>query len=155
MNDPYVDIRLLELRESKPDSVLHRWEVVRYNGSPVDVELSTDVTYERATHTVTLHLGVHYTTLRSQIRRRLLDYAIEARFQLISDGALEIDDDEVVISTELLRLMLSIGIGALRGMISLRTAGTFLVHYPLPIYNMDRLIHNIVMAGDPIESDIA
>jgi hypothetical protein len=155
MNDPYVDIRLLELRESKPDSVLHRWEVVRYNGSPVDVELSTDVTYERTTHTVTLHLGVHYTTLRSQIRRRLLDYAIEARFQLISDGALEIDDDEVVISTELLRLMLSIGIGALRGMISLRTAGTFLVHYPLPIYNMDRLIHNIVMAGDPIESDIA
>lgn len=154
MNDPYVDIRLLELRESKSDSVLHRWEVVRYNGSPVDVELSTDVTYERATHTVALHFGVHYTTLRSQIRRRLLDYAIEARFQLISDGALEIDDDEVVISTELLRLMLSIGIGALRGMISLRTAGTFLVHYPLPIYNMDRLIHNIVMAGDPIESDI-
>ena len=155
MIDPYVDIRLLELREAKSDSVLHRWEVVRYNGSPVDVELSNDVTYERATHTVTLHLGVHYTTLRSQIRRRLLDYAIEARFQLISDGALEIDDDEVVISTELLRLMLSIGIGALRGMISLRTAGTFLVHYPLPIYNMDRLIQNIVMAGDPIESDIA
>ena len=131
MNDPFVDIRLLELRESKTDSILHRWEVFRYNGSPVDVELSTDVTYERATHTVTLHLGVHYTTLRSQIRRRLLDYAIEAEF------------------------LLSIGHGAMRGMISLRTAGTFLVHYPLPIYNMDKLIHNIEMAGEPIESDIA
>ena len=155
MNDPFVDIRLLELRESKTDSILHRWEVFRYNGSPVDVELSTDVTYERATHTVTLHLGVHYTTLRSQIRRRLLDYAIEAEFLLISEDSLEIDDDEVVISTELLRLMLSIGLGAMRGMISLRTAGTFLVHYPLPIYNMDKLIHNIEMAGEPTESDIA
>lgn len=148
MKQEELDIRLVELRENKQLTQMHRWEFVRYEGTPVDVEISTGFRKSRSKKLVVLELGAHYTTVRGQIRRRMLDYVIDAEFEINDmNGVIESDREELVLTTDVLRLMLSIAIGALRGMIALRTSGTFLVHYPLPVYDLDKLVENIVAAG--------
>lgn len=154
MWDPQIDLRLIELREVKPLTRLHRWEFMHFRGNKADVELSTHFDKDTSRNTVTLQLGAHYTVLRSQIRRRLLDYVIEAEFMISrADGLIVVSDHEMMITPDLLRLMLNISIGAIRGMIALRTAGTALARFPLPVYNLDRLIANIEDAGVTVDSD--
>lgn len=154
MKQEELDIRLVSLRESKENTKLHRWEFMRYEGGTVDVELSTGFRINRRHHTVTLILGAHYTTLRSQIVRRLLDYVVEAEFEVSDlESVIEEESGEVLLTTDMLAMMLSVGVGAMRGMIALRTANTFLVHYPLPVYNVGMLIDNIVAAGENTMAD--
>ncbi len=153
MKHDEIDIRLLELREDKQHTRLYRWELVRYDGAPVDVELSTDFKANTGKGTVTVRLGAHYTTMRTQMRRRLLDYVMEAEYGVTdADGLIDVADNEVLVTTDFLRLMLSIALGAMRGMIALRTEGTFLSKYPLPIYNLGTLLDNIVNSGTPAAS---
>lgn len=148
MRQEELDIRLVELRENKQLTQMHRWEFMRYSGTAVDVELSTNFRKDGPKRLVVLELGAHYSTMRGQIRRRLLDYVVDAEFEINDiDGVIDADREELVLTTDLLRLMLSIAIGAIRGMIALRTSGTFLVHYPLPVYNLDEMVDNIVAAG--------
>lgn len=149
MKQEELDVRLVSLRESKEKTKLYRWEFMRYEGGIVDVGLSTGFRINRRHHTVTLILGAHYTTLRSQIVRRLLDYVVEAEFE-VSDLGVVMDDEggEVFLTTDMLGMMLSVGVGAMRGMIALRTSNTFLMHYPLPVYNIGTLVDNIVAAGE-------
>lgn len=146
--DLQMDMRLINLHEVASQSRMYRWEFVRYDGSDVDVELSTKLNRDVKRSTIHLRLGAHYTTFRSQIRRRLLDYVIDAEFE-IKDvrGVIEASPTEMVITPALMRLMLSISIGALRGMIALRTQNTFLRHFPLPVYDMEELISTIDAAG--------
>lgn len=144
-----LDIRLLELRENKRLTKINRWEFMRFSGTEVDVELSTDFNRDRVHRTITLQLGAHYTALRSQIRRRLLDYVIDVEFEIMHpDGLIVVEDDEITLTPNLLHLMFSIAMGALRGMIALRTANTFLAHFPLPVYNLYDLIEHIAAAGE-------
>lgn len=156
MKQQDIDIRLIGLRELPRLSVIHHWEMVRYSGTPVEVNLTTDFSRNESSHVVRLRLGVHYTTYRGQIMRKLLDYVIEADFELIHQPADFISGNrDVILPTDLVSLMLSIGIGAVRGMIALRTSRTFLRHYPLPVYDINSLIDDIIMAGEDIYADRA
>lgn len=144
MDNRDIDIKLLQISEVKPFTHVNRWEMMLFRGGDVDVELSTEFRRNEPKRTVTLRLGAHYNTLRSQIRRRLLDYVIDAEFSVSAlDDVVDMADHELLITPELLRMMLSITIGAIRGMIALRTSGSALAPYPLPIYNLDSLIGKI------------
>lgn len=149
MEQNEVDIRLIGMREMRSLTRFHRWEFMRANGSDVDVELSTKFDKDHRGHAVRMQLGAHYSALRGQIRRRLLDYVIETEFEIVdSEGVIEESRTELVLTPDLLRLMLSVSIGAIRGMIALRTAHTFLAHFPLPVYDLDSLIGTIAAAGN-------
>lgn len=151
MKSNEIDIRLISLSEDRNQTHMYRWEMLRYTGATIDVELSTAFRVNRRRKTVSLLIGAHYTTLRTQILRHLLDYVIEAEFE-VSDfnGVVDQQSGELLISTDMLSLMLSVGIGALRGMLALRTEGTFLSHFPLPVYDLDELIDNVVASGQNI-----
>ncbi len=130
--------------------------MMRYDGAPVEVNLTTSFNKIAASGIVTLRLGVHYTTMRSQIVRKLLDYVIEADFEISGqDFDAEMSDEDMIVPADLLALMLGISIGAARGMIALRTQRTFLRHYPLPVYNLDTLIDNILVAGQEVTATAA
>lgn len=148
LDDTQMDMRLIDLHEVPSMTRFFKWEFVRYDGSDVDVEISARLNRDARRSTITLRLGARYTTFRNQIRRRLMDYFIDAEYE-INDvrGIVEESATELVVTPELLRVMLSISIGALRGMIALRTQNTFLRHYPLPVYDMDELIAHIDAAG--------
>ena len=136
-----LDIKLLRIEEDSTH--FYRWELMRYEATPVDVSLTSDFSYRAGRRLVSLRLTARYTTFRNQMNRRLLDYVVNSEFELLGPDA-EVSVEELVVDTELVRLMLGVALGAMRGMISLRTANTFLSHFPLPIYNINELMEPIM-----------
>lgn len=76
------DIRLIDISEVKRASVIHHWETMRYEGGKVNVALSASFNMCRESSEAIITVGVHYTTLRSQVIRKLMDYAVRARFEI-------------------------------------------------------------------------
>lgn len=151
MADKDLNIRLVSIKEDAESTRMYLWEVLRYEGGSVDVELSTEFGRNPERGTVTLEIVARYTTLRGQIVRRLLDYGAVGEFDVkYDDAAGEDGEGDVVLTTDAIRLMLSITLGALRGMVAVKAANTFLSRYPLPIYDMDELLDNMIAAGENI-----
>lgn len=148
MADKELNIRLVGLKEDTANTRMYLWEMMRYEGGGVEVELSTEFGRNAERGTVTLEIVARYTTLRGQIVRRLLDYGAVGEFEIKRGAGFATDDaGDVVVDTDVIRMMLSITLGGLRGMIAVKTANTFLSGYPLPIYNMDELMENMLAAG--------
>ncbi len=140
------DIRLIDISEVKQASVIHHWETMRYEGGKVNVALSASFNMCRESSEAIITVGVHYTTLRSQVIRKLMDYAVRARFE-ISDikGLVDIEYGDILLPPGLLHLMLSVSVGALRGMLALRTANTFLANFPLPLLDLTEIMDHMDM----------
>lgn len=152
MSESELNIRLIGMKENKSQSRINHWELLRFDGKgSVDVSLSTGFDADPRSRRVVLTIGAHYTVLRSQIWRRLLDYVMEAEFEITVDN--QTDESamaELLVSQDLLKLMLNIAIGGMRGMIALRTAGSALDGYPLPLYNINELIERIVASSESV-----
>ncbi|MDE6489735.1 MAG: hypothetical protein K2L49_01080, partial [Muribaculaceae bacterium] len=108
-------------------------------------------------HEITLSIGTRYTTVRNMISRLLIDYNIELTF------ATSGDDNELYTGTigrspslppQLATVMLSVGIGSLRGMMASRTAGSMLARYPLPIINVSELVSRIAYGSMPAANSV-
>lgn len=119
---------------------------MRYEGGKVNVALSASFNMCRESSEAIITVGVHYTTLRSQVIRKLMDYAVRARFE-ISDikGLVDIEYGDILLPPGLLHLMLSVSVGALRGMLALRTANTFLANFPLPLLDLTEIMDHMDM----------
>ncbi|MDE6322763.1 MAG: hypothetical protein K2L46_00205 [Paramuribaculum sp.] len=151
MESQELDIRLLKLEEDPDRTHFYRWEMMRFEGTPVDVKLMSDFSHHTGSNIIHLSLTARYTTLRSQICRHLLDYTVGADFELHCPGA-ETTNEEMIVDAHLVRLMFSVALGALRGMLALRTSHTFLANYPLPVYNVDSLMEPIIREAKTIDA---
>ncbi|MCM1029294.1 MAG: hypothetical protein NC342_06685 [Pseudoflavonifractor sp.] len=138
-------LRVARIDELPSLSDFHRWSIIRFKGEPVGVNLSTRYIIDPSTpDMLRLRLVAHYHTVRSQIIRPLIDYAIEVVFEVDNLQSMASEKDgELLLATGLLSLTLSVGIGALRGMIALGVRNTFLAHYPLPVFRIADLITKI------------
>lgn len=152
MKVPELDIKLLKIQEDHERTHFYRWEMMRYSSTPIDVNLSTSFSYRAGGHMVRLILSARYTTLRDQMSHRLMDYSVISDFELLGPDA-EADPDEIIITTDLIKMMLGVAIGAMRGMIALRTAHTFLAHYPLPVYDLETLMKPVINAASEVRSE--
>lgn len=152
MKNAELDIKLLQIREDRDRTHFYRWEMMRYCATPIEVNLSTGFSYRAGRHVVRLMLSARYTTIRAQMSHRLMDYTVIADFELLGPDS-EADADEIIVSADLVKMMLGVVIGAMRGMIALRTAHTFLSHYPLPIYNLETLMKPIINAASELPAN--
>lgn len=138
-------LRVIRIDEIPSQSEFHRWSILRFKGEPVGVTLSTDFRLDpKHPEILRLRLTAHYHTVRAQILRPLLDYTIEVVYEVDNLEAVASEaDGELLLATGLLSLTLSVGIGALRGMIALGARNTFLSHYPLPVFRIADIIASI------------
>lgn len=140
---PEFDINITSISENNALSRIHRWEIARYNGARVETRLTA--AFDTAGHDrVRLRLGANYIALRGIIARPLLEYV--ADFEFIVENAshsVMVTENAVYIPPKMLATMLSIGIGALRGMLAVRTRGTFLARHPLPMLSIGDLLQNL------------
>lgn len=144
MDTEDIDIRIVSVVENHEETVMHRWEMIRHNGSPVNVEINAKFDIEGKDRLV-LRLSATYTTIRSLIVRPLLHYSMEASFDVDHLDEISVEaDGTVLLPRELLVMAMGVGIGALRGMIAVKTADTFLAHYPLPLFDLRSLVSNMV-----------
>lgn len=138
-------LRVAHIDELPSLSAFHRWSILRAKDEPVGVSLSTRYIIDpNHDNILKLRLVARYHTLRSQIIRPLIDYAIEVSFEVEDLASMASEKDgELLLATGLLSLTLSVGIGALRGMIALGVRNTFLARYPLPVFSIAELLNKI------------
>lgn len=150
-----MDIRLTKVREVTSLTRLYRWEILRMASasSQVKVGLKAKVDLLPGDGAVRLLLTAYYTRVRGMVRRPLLDFAVETDFEVddfdrhFSDA---VNGERIIdLPPSVLTLMLSVGIGAMRGMIAQRTKGTPLEATPLPLINISSLVSRLIYAAPP------
>lgn len=151
MESQELDIRLLNIEEDRDRTHFYRWEMMRFEGTPVDVKLMSDFAHHTGSHIIHLSLTARYTTFRSQMCRHLLDYTVGADFELRGPDA-TLTKNEIIVDAHVIKLMFSVALGALRGMLALRTSNSFLANYPLPVYNVDTLMEPIINDAKTIDA---
>lgn len=159
MRHSEMDIRIVKIAEQPGKCHINRWEMMRYGSAPGDISvdlharLDTDARADR----LTLTLGAVYSYMRSMVKRPLLDYTVEAEFEI---PALEEyvgftpSRDKVDIPPAVMSLMLSVALGALRGMIAQKTVGTALEYRPLPLVNLSSLVSRLIYGSKPAKPAI-
>lgn len=159
MRHSELDIRILKITEVPGKCHLNRWELMRYAGNEneISVDLHARVDIDSKVDCLSLRLGTVYTYLRSMVKRPLLDFTIEAQFEIPSiDDFVSFNDDhdKVDLPPSLMSLVLSVALGALRGMIAQKTVGTALEYRPLPLVNLSSLVSRLIYGSRPKESTI-
>ena len=144
-----LDIRILSIAENKSLTYINRWEIMRYTGTDIHVDLTAKFSMNRSSSIATVELGAHYSALRLQVMRRLLDYTVRVKFEIFNlSGLVDIEYGDMLVPPGLLRMMLGVSLGALRGMIAVYTAHTFLANFPLPLYDLNEIINSMTLNAD-------
>lgn len=159
MRPSELDIRIVKIAELPGKCHINRWEMMRYSSNPEDisVDLHARLDTDSSSDVITLRLGAVYTYMRAMVKRPLLDYTVEAEFEIpgIENFINFSQNREVVdIPPSVMSLMLSVAVGALRGMIAQKTVGTTLEHRPLPLVNLSNLVSRLIYGSKPKEPTI-
>lgn len=144
METPEINISLLSVNENRQLTAISRWEIYRHPvKEPVDIDISVKFLPLSDT-SIVLRLGILYTSTRALVRRPLIRYTVDATFEVSNlEHLMEVDESGILLPRQLSVTMLSIAIGAARGMLALRTRGTFLEAHPLPLYDLRRLVRRV------------
>lgn len=144
MKQGEVNIRLSGLHELPQESYISARSIRICKGEEISVALRLRIEPDVEASIVRLKLGVCYSCVHKYLRRTLLDYRIEADFEIDRlQEHVEVNGADAVLSTRLLTMMLSVTIGSLRGMLAVRTARTWLAACPLPVINVSELISRL------------
>ncbi len=135
------NIRIANVREVPSVCHISRWERMRYAGGEIAVTLASKFIPHPEIHTISLRLTTTYCHMRSMMRHTILRYCIEMDFELEPEGMPRFDNGKGIdLPPRLMMLMYGPAVGALRGMLAIRTANTFLQEYPLPLINISALV---------------
>ena len=89
-------------------------------------------------------LLIKYEYQEGNINEELCQYEIECVFKIMEfDQAIKLNKTKINIEDSILSNLLSITIGTIRGMLALKTAGTVLNAYPLPLLNPMDIIQKL------------
>lgn len=149
MKPEEFNISVRSITELPRLSTIHRWEMMRHSeASPIESAISVAFDDNHRDDSVALRIGVRYTAMRGAVMRPLLTYFIRVEFAVndISHHTL-MTDNAVYLATGMLPVMLGVSIGALRGMLAIRTAGTFLASHPLPMLSVPDLLRHLAPAS--------
>lgn len=159
MRHTELDIRIVKIADLPRQCHINRWEMLRYGAHPEDINvdvharLDSDIASDR----ITLRLGTVYTYMRDMVKRPLLDYTVEAEFEIpnLNDYVdFSPTRDDIDLPPSILSLMLSVALGALRGMIAQKTVGTPLEFRPLPLVNLSKLVSRLIYRTKPAKNAI-
>lgn len=149
MKQGEVNIRLSGLRELPEESYLSQRSIRMCRGENISVALRVRVCPDEQSSTVRLTVGVCYMCVHGYLRRTVLDYRIEAAFEIDRlYEHVEVSGADSVLSARLMAMMLSVAIGSLRGMLAIRTSRTWLADYPLPVINISQLVSRLHYGSD-------
>lgn len=132
-----IQVTLASISEQTDLCSLHKRNLRHYCGGEIGVALRTWLTPDNDKNSVFLTVEAIYTDRGRLMLPVLLTYAVTAKFRLNGDlNPIPAVGECLYLPHHLLTLMLGTVIGAMRGMISLRTAGTSLAGQPLPLLNV-------------------
>lgn len=144
MTDAETNISPLSLRELPHASVINRRAIRRLGALPVSVDLNFRVVPDIEHSTVSLIVTCSYSAVMSYIKTRLMACPILATFEVENlKEHVDVTGEEAIVGSRLMMMMLNVVVGALRGIIAVRTAGTPLARHPLPLVDMAVLMRKL------------
>lgn len=99
-------------------------------------------------------ISVKYDFISKDRKEELCKYDIECIFKILEfDEVVKLKEKGINIDDKLLVNFLSIAIGALRGMLALKTVGSLLNKFPLPMIDVQILLNNLKIGSPDINQD--
>ena len=139
-----TSISLLTIRELPEASVINRKALRLLGPNPVSVDLNFRVIPDLEQSTVSVIVTCSYTSIIEYIRTRLLVCPVLATFEVENlKEHVSISGSDAILGSRLMMIVLGVAIGSLRGIIAVRSAGTRLEKYPLPLVDLSMLMHRL------------
>ncbi len=146
MKSNEMNVQLHALSELSDATAVNRRALRRLNPmSQVNVDMKVKVLPDLALGRISIVVTCSYTAEVYLIRTHLAVCSVVATFDVEDlESYIEYPEGgEMRIATPLMSMMLGIAVGALRGMMAVRLAGTPLSKHPMPIINMAALIERL------------
>lgn len=150
MEESEVKITLVSVNEVPGATVLNRSALRRMGSQTVNVDMNVRVVPDVDRSLISLVVSCSYIAVIGYIRTRILVSSVVATFEIENlKQHIVRNGDEVIVAGQLMMTMLSIAVGALRGVVSVRTQGTKLRNTPLPIIDLTALMYRLHYGAAP------
>lgn len=144
MTDKDIAITLVDIGEVGGATAINRRALRRLTRETISVDMNVKVVPDTARSRLSVLVSCSYRAVIGLIRERLLVCTAFATFE-VEDLASQIEEngEDGLLPAALMTNMLGIAVGALRGIVSVRTVDTPLHRRPLPIIDLNVLMHRL------------
>ncbi len=144
MRDKDIAMTLIDIGEVDGASAINRRALRRLTREAISVDMNVKVVPDIERSLLSVLVSCSYRAVIGLIRERLLVCTAVATFEVEGLASLiEENGQEKILPTPLMMNMLGIAVGALRGIVAVRTADTPLRRRPLPIIDLDTLMRRL------------
>lgn len=152
MENVQPNITILSVNEVPDSTVINRSALRRMGNQTVNVDLNVRVVPNIEKSIVSLVVSCSYLAQIGFLRYRILVSSVVANFGVENLSKIVIPKgDENVIPSDIMMTMLGVAVGALRGVVSVRTQGTKLRNSPLPLIDLKTLIYRLHYGQTPVD----
>ena len=145
-----IKFSLLSVREIEGATAINRRALRRLGHNPVNVDMNVRVVPDLDRSLVSLVVTCSYVAVLGLIRTRVLSCSVVTVFE-VEDLASHVtmEGEEAIVGGQLMSTMLGIAVGALRGVVAVRTADTPLRFRPLPVIDLTALMYRLNYGNRP------
>ena len=148
MEETEVNISLVAVSEVKGATAFNRRALRHLGHTPLNVDLNVRAVPDIERSIISLVVSCSYIGVFDFIRTRVFTCAVVVNFEVPGLGAiLALQGEDYVVSGKVMSTMLGMAVGALRGVIAVRTADTPLRFRPLPIIDLTALMYRMQFAS--------
>lgn len=140
-----IQLRLLKVQETGyliNSGVLDT--ISKIDASKIAIEFGVRLDFKKERDQLVLHLSIKYAYPIENKMKSVVELTTANHFEIKGlKEIIEVKEDEFKDSKGILPTLLGVAIGTIRGILVVKTSGTILTDFPLPIMNPTELCLNI------------
>lgn len=145
-------ITILSVNEVPDSTVINRAALRRMGNQTVNVDINVREVPNIEKSIVSVVVSCSYLAQIGFLRYRILVSSVVVNFGIENLGRIVIQKGgEKVIPSDLMLKMLGVAVGALRGVVAVRTQGTKLRNSPLPMIDLKALLYRLHYGQTPVD----
>ena len=152
MDNVQPKITILSVNEVPDSTAINRSALRRLGNQTVNVDINVRVVPNIEKSLVSIVVSCSYLAQIGFLRYRVLVSSVVANFGIENLAKVVIPKgDEYVIPSDIMLTMLGVAVGALRGVVAVRTQGTKLRNSPLPLIDLNTLMFRLHYGQTPVD----
>lgn len=152
MDNEQAKITVLSINEVPDSTVINRAALRRMGNQTVNVDINVRVVPNIEKSIVSMVVSCSYIAQIGFLRYRILVSSVVANFGIENLAKIVINKgEEKVIPSGTMLTMLGVAVGALRGVVAVRTQGTKLRNSPLPLIDLNTLMYRLHYGQTPVD----
>lgn len=144
MEETEITLSLVSVSEVRGATAINRTAIRRLGRNHISVDLNVRAVPDLDRSLLSLVVTCSYIANIGLIRTRVLSCSVISTFEIPGlKEILAVQGEDVILTGKVMRTMLNIAVGALRGVIAVRTADTALRFRPLPVIDLNALMYRL------------